>query len=65
MIKVNGQTVPHYQTESLCELLERLNIKRYGIAVEINEKLIPLAKHASTLIADDDRIEIVSLVGGG
>jgi sulfur carrier protein len=35
------------------------------VAVELNLDVVPRAKHAETLLRDGDRLEIVTLVGGG
>lgn len=36
-----------------------------GIAIERNLEIVPKSEHASTLIEDGDRIEVVQFVGGG
>jgi sulfur carrier protein len=36
-----------------------------GIAIERNLEIIPKSEHASTMIEDGDRIEVVQFVGGG
>ena len=35
------------------------------VAVERNGEIVPRGVHASTLLADGDRLEIVVAVGGG
>jgi sulfur carrier protein len=35
------------------------------VAVECNKQLVPRGRHAETALADQDRLEIVTLVGGG
>lgn len=65
MITVNGQKTAFQQNESLSDLLKRFEVKPVGIAVEVNERLVPMVEHDSTTIVENDRIEIVSLVGGG
>ena len=65
MITVNGQETAFHQNESLSDLLKRFEVKPFGIAVEVNERLVPMVEHDSTTIVENDRIEIVSLVGGG
>jgi sulfur carrier protein len=46
-------------------LLARLECKGRKVAVERNGEIVPRSAHASTLIADGDRLEIVVAVGGG
>jgi len=36
-----------------------------GIAIERNLEIVPKSEHASTVIEDGDRIEVVQFVGGG
>ncbi len=35
------------------------------LAVEVNEEVVPREQHATTELRDGDRVEIVTLVGGG
>ena len=36
-----------------------------GIAIERNLEIVPKAEHASTVLKDGDRLEVVQFVGGG
>ena len=62
---VNGKSV----LLELCYTLEQyLNEKQYQqnrIAVEINGSIIPKSKYQTTILKQNDTIEIVSFVGGG
>jgi thiamine biosynthesis protein ThiS len=62
---VNGQsrTVPEQTT--LAELLGQLEIQPRHVAVEVNTELVPRTAHAQHQLADGDRLEVVTLVGGG
>ncbi|MCD6042082.1 MAG: thiamine-biosynthesis protein ThiS, partial [Burkholderiales bacterium] len=42
-----------------------LNLSGKKVAVERNGEIVPRSAHASTLLADGDRLEIVVAVGGG
>lgn len=46
-------------------LLGLLGLKPRFLAVERNRQVVPRGDHAATVLADGDRIEIVTLVGGG
>ena len=46
-------------------LLDQLKLPTRGIAVEVNQQIVPRDQHAKRELADGDRLEIVSLVGGG
>ena len=50
---------------SVAELVESLGLSPEAVAVERNERLVRRGEHASTRLAEGDRIELVTLVGGG
>ena len=50
---------------TVAELLSRLEVPLKGIAVELNQQIVPRSRHAQQKLRDGDQIEIVSLVGGG
>jgi sulfur carrier protein len=62
---VNDKPVHVHGSCSVAELLERLNLGRAACAVEVNREVVPRARHADRRLAPGDRIEIVTLVGGG
>lgn len=64
MVKINGdeknvvgKTIAEYLTES------GYDTKR--VAVELNGDILPKAQYDSTVLQDDDSVEVVSFVGGG
>lgn len=64
-IVVNGQPREFQHPATVAELLKLLEIPLRGVAVELNMQIVPRVRHAEHLLADGDRLEIVSLVGGG
>jgi sulfur carrier protein len=62
---LNGQPETLDSAATLGHLLSRLKLEPIRVAVEINEDLIPRRSFAETAIHDGDRVEIVTLVGGG
>jgi sulfur carrier protein len=64
-IVVNGQPRELDRPATVAELLAQLDTPPRGLAVEVNEQIVPRARHAEHMLADGDRLEIVSLVGGG
>ena len=62
---LNGQPETLDSATTLGQLLSRLELEPIRVAVEINEGLIPRRSFAQTPICDGDRVEIVTLVGGG
>lgn len=64
MVKINGEyknavgkSVSEYLTEN------GYDIKR--VAVELNGDILPKAQYESTILNDEDSVEVVSFVGGG
>ncbi|KAA3607330.1 MAG: sulfur carrier protein ThiS [Planctomycetota bacterium] len=64
-LQINGQARSFPQAMTLAELLQSLEVAGPGVAVERNGRVVPKAAHASTQLADGDRLEVVRLVGGG
>lgn len=64
-ILLNGELREEPVGLTVAELLSRLEIASRGIAVEVNQQIVPRGRHAEQVLRDGDRIEIVSLVGGG
>lgn len=65
MIEVNGQPRELTPGTTIAQLLVQLQIPTRGLAVELNTQVVPRTLHEQQLLADGDRLEIVSLVGGG
>jgi sulfur carrier protein len=64
-IVVNGQPRELDTAATVADLLKELDMPLRGVAVEVNLQIVPRARHGEHLLADGDRLEIVSLVGGG
>src|SRR4051812_13904683 len=65
-LTVNGErrTLPGPQT--VADLLKSLGIAdARRVAVEVNQDLVPRARHAERPLQEGDAVEIVTLVGGG
>ncbi len=50
---------------TIADLLIELDLAQARVAVERNGDLVPRARHAQTPVCAGDRIEVVTLVGGG
>jgi thiamine biosynthesis protein ThiS len=46
-------------------LINRLELEPRFLAVERNRELVPRREHSGCVLAEGDRLEIVTLVGGG
>jgi sulfur carrier protein len=50
---------------TVAALVNMLGVTAPHVAVELNLEVVPRARHAETAIRDGDRLEVVTLVGGG
>ena len=64
-IVVNDEPRQAADGATVAELLAQLGLEGKPVAVEVNLHLVPRQRHAEHRLADDDRVEIVTLVGGG
>jgi sulfur carrier protein len=64
-INLNGENRDIPAGTTVAGLLEELRLAGKPVAVEINLELVTKAKHSQTRLTQGDRVEIVSLVGGG
>ena len=64
-ILVNGQPRQFGHPLTVAELLAQLELPSRGVAVEVNLQIVPRTRHAEQLLKEGDRLEVVSLVGGG
>lgn len=62
---VNDRAMALDSPVTIGELLQLLGLDRAGIAVERNLELVPSRDLDGVRVADGDRLEIVTLVGGG
>ena len=64
-VTINGESQTFKQSMNVVELLERSGLAEKRVAVEINENIVPRSRHATTMIVDGDRVEIIQAIGGG
>ena len=62
---VNGDLKEFSSALSLAELITQLDLPASRIAIELNREVVRRSDWGSTMLKDDDRIEIVHFVGGG
>lgn len=62
---LNGEPKEIVPGMTVAELLEGLRLKPRHVAVERNRDLVPRSQHAACVLEAGDRLEIVTLVGGG
>lgn len=64
-VRVNGEAMELSTGMSLSQLLNQLEITTRHVAVELNLEIVPFERHAECILADGDKLEVVTLVGGG
>ncbi len=64
-ITVNGELRQLDSPATVASLLEQLGWSRRPVAVEVNQQVVPADQHSSQMLREGDRVEIVTLVGGG
>ncbi len=64
---VNGEEKEIERELTVMELLDLMDVKfrEIGLAVAINEEVVPKSEYRTRKVKEGDRIEIVQLVGGG
>ncbi len=64
-LEINGESKDVGEVETVAQLLRTLGLDRAPCAVEVNARLVPKAQHPQQPLRAGDRVEIVTLVGGG
>ena len=62
---INGEPRDLAEGTSVATLLESLAVEPRHVAVEVNLELVPRGAHAERALLAGDRLEVVTLVGGG
>lgn len=64
-VVVNGEEREVQGGATVAALVEQLELTSERVAVERNGRLVPRTEHERAQLSDGDRIEVVTLVGGG
>ncbi|MFN5709143.1 MAG: sulfur carrier protein ThiS [Planctomycetota bacterium] len=62
---VNEERVEVPAGTNVQQLLQQLGLQRRGLAVEVNGEIVSQRSFDERLLQGDDRVEVVSLMGGG
>ncbi|MFY9342790.1 MAG: sulfur carrier protein ThiS [Planctomycetota bacterium] len=62
---VNGEPRPVPAGSTVAWLVGELGLAPAQVAVERNKVIVRRAEHAATVLADGDRLEVVTFFGGG
>lgn len=64
-VSVNGDTREVADGATVADLLAELGLPASGIAVAVNGEVVTRARHASTVLPDAARVEVLTAVQGG
>jgi len=64
-IVVNGEARSVAPGTTVAGLIGELGFGDRRVAVERNLEVVPRARHATTVLSEGDRLEVVTFVGGG
>ena len=64
-IYINGKKKDINVNDNLNNILEDFSIKNKLVAIELNREVVPKSKYKTKRISQNDRIEILELIGGG
>ena len=64
-MRINGHKYALTKVMSLQELLEEQGYRSNLVAVELNGAIVKRSEYGSTMLTAEDKLEIVSFVGGG
>ena len=62
---VNSEPTDVAEGSCLADLIEQVGLGGSPVAAEVNKALVPKRSHGECELAEGDRIELVTLVGGG
>lgn len=64
-LKVNGEEYLHTGDDRLTSLLRELDMSDHKVALVLNEQVVPMADLDQHRLREGDRIDILTLAGGG
>lgn len=64
-INLNSELKEIKNTLTLAQLIEQLGMVNKRFAIEVNEEIIPRTLHKTYTLSSNDKVEIVTAVGGG
>ena len=64
-IQLNGETREIGDSSNLIDLIKSLGLAPERVAIELNREVIRKPDWETTVLKENDRVEIVHFVGGG
>jgi len=65
VVYVNGAPRPLAPDSTVADLVRDAGLRPELVAVEVNRALVPRREHSARRLVAGDRVELVTLVGGG
>ncbi|MEV5202176.1 sulfur carrier protein ThiS [Streptomyces sp. NPDC053720] len=64
-VSVNGEARPVAAGTTLAALVTTLTTAHSGVAAAVNETVVPRGRWSTAVLADGDRVEVLTAVQGG
>ena len=64
-IVLNGKKFSINEKDTINIILKKIDIKSSKVAVEVNKVVIPKEKYRDFKFKKNDRVEVVTFIGGG
>ncbi len=64
-ITVNGKDVEIESSMTVEQLLDTAHVPPNYLAVEVNAEVVPREAYTDVMVRNGDKVEVVTLVGGG
>lgn len=64
-IIVNGEPMEWKENQTLEQWVAERGYRKERIAIEVNEEIIPKAEYGKYMLSENDKLEVVTFVGGG
>jgi sulfur carrier protein len=64
-ITLNGATHVLEDGATIAQLIDALGLSGQRLAVEVNGEIVPRGEHATHLLHEGDKVEVVRAIGGG
>ena len=65
ILRVNGEPLEVSESISLRALLEQLKVPVDGVAVAVNQEVVPRSAQVQRILLEGERVEVIRAVGGG
>jgi len=64
-IVLNGKKFSIKEKDTVTMLLKKINVKSSKVAIEVNKVVIPKEKYRYFKFKNNDKVEVVTFIGGG